>query len=101
MRCSPTPVDLNIVLGPGVQSSEIRRILKSDGRDAQDVQFLLTTRTECRAAMSRTEVITRPDGPPTAELAPGVALHLLATGSLGAEGLTTALATFRSLARLP
>jgi putative monooxygenase len=45
--------------------------------------------------MSRTEVLTRGDGPPTGELAPGVELQVLATGSMGAQGLTTALARFR------
>lgn len=51
--------------------------------------------------MSRREVITRMDGPATAELAPGTELRVLATGSLGAVGLTTALATFQPRAELP
>lgn len=45
--------------------------------------------------MSRTEILTRADGPDTAELAPGVEVRLLATGTLGAVGLTTSLADFR------
>jgi hypothetical protein len=45
--------------------------------------------------MSRMELITRIGGPPQAELAPGVNVRVLASGSLGAVGLTTALATFR------
>ena len=51
--------------------------------------------------MNRTEVITLTDGPPTGELAPGVELRALATGALGAKGLTTALATFHPSAELP
>lgn len=51
--------------------------------------------------MSRMEVITLADGPATAELAPGVESRVLATGSLGAVGLTTSLATFRPAAELP
>lgn len=51
--------------------------------------------------MNRIEVITRADGPPSGELATGVELRVLATGSLGAQGLTTALATFHPGAELP
>jgi quercetin dioxygenase-like cupin family protein len=51
--------------------------------------------------MSRQEVITRPDGTPIVELALGVELRTLATGALGAEGLTTSLASFRPGAELP
>src|SRR5580704_8247592 len=51
--------------------------------------------------MNRLEVITRTSGPPTGELAPGVELRMLATGSLGARGLSTALARFRPGAVLP
>ncbi|HKI34411.1 MAG TPA: cupin domain-containing protein [Gemmataceae bacterium] len=51
--------------------------------------------------MSRLEVLTRNDGPPPDELAPGVGLRVLASGSLGARGLTTALAGFRPGATLP
>lgn len=51
--------------------------------------------------MSRTEIITRIEGPPTGELAPGVELRVLATGSMGARGLTTCLAKFRPGAELP
>jgi quercetin dioxygenase-like cupin family protein len=51
--------------------------------------------------MRRTEVLTRGDQPPTGDLAPGVELRLLATGALGARGLTTALAQFRPGASLP
>lgn len=54
-----------------------------------------------RTPMNRKEVITQASGPPTGELAPGVELRVLATGSLGAKGLTTALATFRPGAELP
>ena len=50
--------------------------------------------------MSRLESITRTDGPPTALLAPGVELRVLATGSLGARGVTTSLATFHPAAEL-
>lgn len=50
--------------------------------------------------MNRTETVTPANGPPTAELAPGVAVRVLATGSLGAVGLTTALATFHPGAEL-
>jgi quercetin dioxygenase-like cupin family protein len=48
----------------------------------------------------RTEIITRIEGPPTSELAPGVELRVLATGSMGARGLTTCLARFRPGAEL-
>lgn len=51
--------------------------------------------------MSRIERITRADGPPTALLAPGVEMRLLAGGELGAEGLTTALAAFAPGGQLP
>jgi mannose-6-phosphate isomerase-like protein (cupin superfamily) len=51
--------------------------------------------------MSRTEIITRIEGPPTGELAPGVELRVLATGSMGARGLTTCLAKLRPAAELP
>jgi quercetin dioxygenase-like cupin family protein len=50
--------------------------------------------------MNRVESLTRPDGTPTALLAPGVELRILATGSLGARGLTTSLATFHAAAEL-
>jgi quercetin dioxygenase-like cupin family protein len=50
--------------------------------------------------MNRVESIRRPHGPPTAALAPGVELRVLATGSLGARGLTTSLATFHPAAEL-
>ena len=42
--------------------------------------------------MDRTEFLTRGDSPFSGELAPGVELRLLASGPLGAQGLTTALA---------
>ncbi len=51
--------------------------------------------------MSRREAITCADGPPTSLLAAGVELRVLASGSLGARGLTTSLATFRGGAELP
>jgi quercetin dioxygenase-like cupin family protein len=51
--------------------------------------------------MSRLEVLTRNDGPPPDELAPGVGLRVLGSGSLGVKGLTTALASFRPGATLP
>jgi quercetin dioxygenase-like cupin family protein len=51
--------------------------------------------------MSRTEVLTRGSGPPSFELAPGVSVRVLASGSLGAQGLTTGLARFRPGAELP
>lgn len=51
--------------------------------------------------MNRTEIITRADGPATAELAPGVAVCVMATGSMGAVGVTTSLATFAASAELP
>jgi len=50
--------------------------------------------------MNRMEFITRTNGPATMELAPGVLVHMLATGSLGAVGLTTAMATFRPGAKV-
>src|SRR5262245_22213646 len=50
--------------------------------------------------MSRVESITRPAGPLTSLLAPGVELRVLATGSLGARGVTTSLATFHAAAEL-
>lgn len=49
--------------------------------------------------MTRREAITSIDGP-TSELEPGVELRILATGTLGAEGLTTSLVTFRPAAEL-
>jgi quercetin dioxygenase-like cupin family protein len=51
--------------------------------------------------MNRTEIITRADGPVTAELAPGVTVRVMATGSMGAVGVTTSLATFAASAELP
>jgi quercetin dioxygenase-like cupin family protein len=51
--------------------------------------------------MNRLELITRPDRHPTALLSQGVELHVLATGSLGARGLTTSLAAFHPAAELP
>lgn len=48
----------------------------------------------------RTEIITRIEGPPTSELAPGVDLRVLATGAMGARGLTTCLAKFKPGAEL-
>jgi quercetin dioxygenase-like cupin family protein len=51
--------------------------------------------------MNRTEVLTRGSGPPSLELAAGVSVRLLATGALGAQGLTTALAHFQPAATLP
>ena len=51
--------------------------------------------------MSRTEVLTRGNGPPSFELAPGVSVRVLASGSLGAQRLTTALARFQAGAELP
>lgn len=51
--------------------------------------------------MNRTEVLTRRDRAATLELAPGVTVQLLASGSLGARGLTTALARFQPGADLP
>ncbi len=51
--------------------------------------------------MSRMELITRIEGPPTVELAPGVGVHVLASGSLGVVGLTTSLAVFRPGVKLP
>ena len=49
----------------------------------------------------RREILTHPQQTTPSELAPGVEVALLATGALGAVGLTTALATFRSQSRLP
>jgi quercetin dioxygenase-like cupin family protein len=51
--------------------------------------------------MSRTEVLTRNDGPPSDDLAPGVQLRVLGSGALGVRGLTTALASFAPRATLP
>ncbi|HET6878906.1 MAG TPA: cupin domain-containing protein, partial [Pirellulales bacterium] len=51
--------------------------------------------------MHRTEVITRVGGSPPVELAPGVQVRMLATGALGAQGLSTALATLQPEAELP
>jgi quercetin dioxygenase-like cupin family protein len=51
--------------------------------------------------MNRTEVLTRGSGPPSADLAPGVSVRLLAAGALGAQGLTTALARFQPAVALP
>jgi quercetin dioxygenase-like cupin family protein len=51
--------------------------------------------------MSRLEVLTRNDGPPPDELAPGVGLRVLGSGALGVKGLTTALASLRPGATLP
>lgn len=51
--------------------------------------------------MNRTEILTRGDCPISAELAPNVALRLLASGTLGARGLTTAMASFGPSAELP
>jgi len=51
--------------------------------------------------MSRLEVLTRADRAASIALAPGVQIRLLATGSLGARGLTTALARFDPRVTLP
>lgn len=51
--------------------------------------------------MSRREIITRVEGAPTVALVPGMEVCMLATGSMGSEGVTTALATFQPGARLP
>jgi quercetin dioxygenase-like cupin family protein len=51
--------------------------------------------------MSRVEVLTRCEGAPSDELAPGVHVRLLATGCLGARGLTTTLASVLPGAELP
>lgn len=51
--------------------------------------------------MSRCESIVRPSRSDAIELAPGVAVCILAGGALGAEGLTTALATLQPAAELP
>ncbi len=50
--------------------------------------------------MNRVESITRPDGPPTSTLSQGVELRVLATGALGARGVTTSLAAFHPAAEL-
>jgi len=50
--------------------------------------------------MNRLESITRPNGPPTSLLAHGVELRVLATGSLGARGVTTSLAAFQPATEL-
>src|SRR5262245_42748583 len=51
--------------------------------------------------MNRLEVVTRGDGPFSDQLAPGVGVRILASGALGARGLTTALACFQPGAQLP
>jgi quercetin dioxygenase-like cupin family protein len=51
--------------------------------------------------MNRMEVLTHGDRAASDVLAPGVNLYVLATGSMGARGLTTALARFETGARLP
>ncbi len=51
--------------------------------------------------MERTEIITRVAEAERRELAMGVEVQTLATGALGAQGLTTSLATFRPGATLP
>jgi len=51
--------------------------------------------------MNRRELLTRNDGPFPNELAPGVELRILGTGSLGVQGMTTALVRFRPGAALP
>src|SRR5262245_42477934 len=51
--------------------------------------------------MSRLESITRGDIPPSFVPTPGVGIHLMATGTTGALGITTALAKFEPGARLP
>jgi quercetin dioxygenase-like cupin family protein len=51
--------------------------------------------------MNRLEVLTRNAGAFPDVLAAGVGLRVLATGALGARGLTTALASFASGAELP
>ncbi|MDB5309453.1 MAG: hypothetical protein JWO38_3655 [Gemmataceae bacterium] len=51
--------------------------------------------------MRRTEFLTRGSDSGRGELAPGVGLHVLASGSSGARGLTTALVRFSSGAELP
>lgn len=50
--------------------------------------------------MNRLESLTRVGPAPWSELAPGVQLQMLATGELGAQGLTTALANFQPGAAL-
>lgn len=51
--------------------------------------------------MPRTELITRVERAAVAELAPGVQVRILASGSLGAVGLTTSLARLDAGAELP
>ncbi|HEY2839742.1 MAG TPA: cupin domain-containing protein [Pirellulales bacterium] len=51
--------------------------------------------------MERREIVTRRQGCRAIELAPGVAIQILASGSLGARNLTTSLAEFRPQAVLP
>ena len=51
--------------------------------------------------MERTEILTRGEGPPSIEPAPGVRVRLMATGAFGTKGLTTALASFEPGAELP
>lgn len=51
--------------------------------------------------MTRTEIITRIGDSSPGRLAPGVDLHVLATGTIGARGLTTSLAIFHPDALLP
>jgi quercetin dioxygenase-like cupin family protein len=51
--------------------------------------------------MNRVETLTRVTRPFSEELAPGVGLRVLASGALGAQGLTTALASFLPGAQLP
>ena len=51
--------------------------------------------------MPRLETLTPGHGPPSFEPAPGVEIRMLANGSLGAKGLTTALARFHAIAELP
>ncbi len=51
--------------------------------------------------MIRKEIITRVEAAPVLALAPHVDVRMLATGSLGAQGLTTALSTFAPGAELP
>ena len=51
--------------------------------------------------MSRIESIVRGDGPASFEPAPGVGIRLLATGTSGSIGITTALARFTANGCLP
>ncbi|HVX10767.1 MAG TPA: cupin domain-containing protein [Pirellulales bacterium] len=51
--------------------------------------------------MERTEIITRLAEAERRELAAGVEVQVLATGAMGAQGLTTSLANFRPGATLP